>query len=38
VQYAKSIIADPKKKAALKAKLPRGKSVYHAAIKKYLKG
>ena len=38
VQYAKSILANPKKKAALKAKLPRGKSVYHAAIKKYLKG
>ena len=37
VQYARSIIRDPKKKAAWAKKLPPGKLVYHAAIQEYLK-
>jgi hypothetical protein len=36
VAYAKAIINDPVKKAALAATLPKGASVYHAAIKEYL--
>jgi hypothetical protein len=35
VKYAQSIINDPAKKAAYKVK--RGKTVYHTAIKDYLK-
>ncbi|PSL34640.1 hypothetical protein [Chitinophaga ginsengisoli] len=34
VEYAKSIIADPLKKANYKVR--KGKSVYHSAIKDYL--
>jgi len=37
VKYAKSIIRDPKKKAARQKKLAPGKLVYHAAIQEYLK-
>jgi hypothetical protein len=37
VHYAKGIMADPKKKAAMKARLPKGKSVYHAAIAEYMR-
>ena len=37
VAYAKSVISDPKKKAAWQKKLPPGKLVYHAAIQEYLK-
>ncbi len=37
IAYAKSIIRDKKKKAAYAKKLPKGKTVYHAAIKEYLK-
>lgn len=37
VAYAKSVIRDPKKKAAWQKKLPPGKLVYHAAIQEYLK-
>ena len=35
--YAKSIIHDPKKKAAYAKKLPKGKQVFHAAIQEYMK-
>jgi hypothetical protein len=37
VAYAQSIIRDPEKKAAYKKTLKRGKTVYHSAIKEYLK-
>jgi hypothetical protein len=37
IKYAQSIIRDPKKKAEYSKKLPKGKSVYHAAIQEYLK-
>jgi hypothetical protein len=37
VAYAQSIIRDPEKKAAYKKTLRRGKTVYHEAIKEYLK-
>ena len=37
VAYAKTIIHDPKKKAAWQKKLPPGKLVYHAAIQEFLK-
>ncbi len=37
VAYAKSVIRDPKKKAAWQKKLEPGKLVYHAAIQEYLK-
>ena len=37
VKYAQSIIRDPKKKAAYANKLPKGKTVYHAAIQEYTK-
>jgi len=36
VAYAQSIIRDPKKKAAYQKKLPKGSSVYHAAIKEFM--
>lgn len=36
VHYAQAIINNPAKKAAYKATLPTGKSVYHAAIKEYM--
>ena len=35
VHFAQSIIRDPKKKAAYK--VPKGKTVYHTAIKDYMK-
>lgn len=38
VRYAKDVLADPEKKAALQAKLSPGKSVYHAAIREFMKG
>jgi hypothetical protein len=37
IAYAKSIIKDKKKKAEYAKKIPKGKTVYHAAIKEYLK-
>lgn len=37
VAYAQSIVRDPKKKAAYKKTLRRGKRVYQSAIKEYLK-
>jgi hypothetical protein len=37
VKYAQGIIHDPKKKAAYAKKLKKGKSVYHAAIREYMK-
>ena len=37
VAYAQAIIADPVKKAAYQKKLPKGKTVYHAALKEYMK-
>jgi hypothetical protein len=37
VAYAQSILRDKTKKAAYQKKLPKGKSVYHAAIQEYLK-
>ena len=36
VTYARSILADPVKKAALQKRLAKGKKVYHAAIKEYM--
>jgi hypothetical protein len=40
VAYAKSIINDPEKRLTYKRKFKRGRrmSVYHSAIKEYLKG
>jgi hypothetical protein len=38
VAYAKSIIRDPRKKAAYQAKVPRGKKVFNAAIADYMRG
>lgn len=38
VAYARSVVMDPVKKAALQKKLPKGKKVYHAALQEYLKG
>lgn len=35
VAYAQSILHDPVKKKAFTAKLKKGKSVYHAAIKEF---
>jgi hypothetical protein len=37
VAFARDVIANPKKKAAWKAKTRRGKTVYHTAIAYYLK-
>lgn len=37
VAYAQQIIRDPERKAAYKATLRRGRSVYHTAIAEYLK-
>jgi hypothetical protein len=37
VRYAKAVLADEKKKAEFKAKVPVGRSVFHAAIKEFLK-
>ncbi|MEO6404402.1 MAG: hypothetical protein ABIY51_15640 [Ferruginibacter sp.] len=37
VAYAQSIIHDPKKKAAYAKKIPKCKTVYHAAIQEYMK-
>jgi hypothetical protein len=37
VKYAQSILKDVKKKKAYAKKLKKGASVYHAAIKEYLK-
>jgi hypothetical protein len=37
VRFAQSILRDPKLKAAYAKKLKKGQSVYHAAIKEYLK-
>ena len=36
VAYAQKIIRDKKKKAAYAAKLKKGTSVYHAAIREYM--
>ncbi|MEP7238651.1 MAG: hypothetical protein ABI685_12320 [Ferruginibacter sp.] len=36
VIYAQSILRNPVKKAAYAKKLPKGKTVYHAAIQEYL--
>lgn len=38
VAYAQAIIADPVQKAAYQKNLPKGKKVYHAALKEYLNG
>ncbi|NCU04677.1 MAG: hypothetical protein GXC73_11890 [Chitinophagaceae bacterium] len=35
VAYAQSILHDPVKKKAYAAKLPKGASVYHAAMKEF---
>ena len=37
VAYAKGILNDPKKHAAYKKSLKKGETVYHKAIKEYLK-
>ena len=37
VAYAQQVIRDPKQKAALRKKLKRGRSVYHAAVAAYMK-
>lgn len=37
VRYAKAVLADPEKKAALQATLSPGRSVYHAAIAAFMK-
>lgn len=37
VAYAKSIVRDREKKAAYAKKLPKGKQVYQAAIKEFMK-
>ncbi len=36
VAYAKAVIADPQKKAAIARRTPKGKLVYHQAIREYL--
>ena len=36
VKYAQGIIHDPKKKATYAKKIPKGKSVYNAAIQEYM--
>lgn len=36
VAYARSVLADPKKVKAYKAKLKPGKTVYHTALSEYL--
>jgi hypothetical protein len=36
VAYAQSIVRNPQKKAAYAKKLPKGKTVYHAAIQEFL--
>lgn len=37
VSYAQSIIRNPKKKAEYAKRLPKGKTVYHAALQEYIK-
>ncbi len=37
VAYAQSIIRNPEKRQAYAAKLPKGKSVYHAALQDFMK-
>ncbi|HEY0666796.1 MAG TPA: hypothetical protein VGD22_01390 [Sphingobacteriaceae bacterium] len=37
VAYARALVLDPVKKAALQKTLPKGKKAYHAAIKQYLR-
>lgn len=37
VAYARDIMGDPAKKAALQQRVPPGNSLYHAAIKEYIK-
>ena len=37
VEYAKAIIANPEKKIEVASYTPKGKLVYHQAIKDYLK-
>jgi hypothetical protein len=37
VAYAQSIIRNPKKKAEYAKRLPKGKTVYHAALQEYMK-
>ncbi len=37
IVYAQGILRDQKKKVEYARKLPKGKSVYHAAIQEYLK-
>ncbi|RYZ92638.1 MAG: hypothetical protein EOP47_30125 [Sphingobacteriaceae bacterium] len=36
IKYAQGILRDPKKKLAYAKKLPKGKSVYHAAITEFM--
>jgi len=38
VKYAKGILADEVLRAAFEEKIGKGKSVYHAAIREYMKG
>ena len=38
VAYAQTIINDPQKKAQYKARLPKGKRVFNAAIAEFMKG
>ena len=38
VAFARQITADPEKKAAFARNIKKGKSVYHAAIRVYMKG
>ncbi len=37
VAYAQTIIRNPEAKRAYAAKLPKGKSVYHAALQEFMK-
>jgi len=37
VAYARTILHDPKKKKAFERKLKKGQSVYHSAIRAYMK-
>ena len=37
VAYAQAIIRNPETKEAYAAKLPKGKSVYHAALQEFMK-
>ncbi len=37
VKYARAIILDPEARLAYAAKLPKGKSVYHAALQAFMK-